>query len=117
MKLLVFVLNKTEKLDEVLMELAKRNIKGATIIDSKGMARMLCNNHDEDEIPFLGSVKAFLNPEKEKSNVVLIVIEDEQLKEGISAIEFVVGDLSNKDVGIVFSLPIDFVKGLYNDGK
>ncbi len=117
MKLLFLVLNKTEKLDDLLVEFVNRNIKGATIIDSAGMARILCDKHDNDEIPFLGSIRAYLYPEREKSNIILTVIEDNQLNEAIEAIESVVGDLSKKDVGIVFSVPIDFVKGIYKSGK
>ncbi|MFA9375474.1 MAG: hypothetical protein ACERKZ_01855 [Lachnotalea sp.] len=117
MKLLFFVLNKTECLDDVLVEFVNRNINGATVIDSAGMARILCDKHDNCEIPFLGSIRAYLHPEREKSNIILTVLEDDQLKGAIEAIESIVGDLSKKDTGIVFSVPIDFVKGLYKSGK
>lgn len=117
MKVLFFVLNKTEKLDDVLMEFVKRDINGATVIDSAGMARILCNKHDNDEIPFLGSIRAYLYPEREKSNIILTVIEDNKLDEAVEAIESVIGDLSKNDTGIVFSVPIDFVKGIYKSGK
>ena len=116
MKLLFYVLNKTEKLDAVLTEFARRNINGATVIDSAGMARLLSHKHDEDEIPFLGSVRAFLNPEREKSNVIFTVIQDNQLSDAISAIEHVVGDLSTKNNGVAFSVPIDFTKGICGIG-
>lgn len=117
MKLLFFVLNKTEKLDEVLVEFVNRNITGATVIDSAGMARLLSNNHDNAEIPFLGSLRNYLYPEREKSYTILTVIEDNQLEAAIEAIEMVVGDLLEKDTGIVFSVPIDFMKGIYKSGK
>ena len=67
MKLLFFVLNETEKLDDVLTELATNGIKGATVIDSMGMARILSNNHDDNEISFLSSLRSFLSPEREKT--------------------------------------------------
>lgn len=117
MKLLFFVLNKTEKLDAVLTEYARRDISGATVLDSMGMARILSHKHDEDEIPFLGSLRAFLNPEREKSNVIFAVIKDSQLTEAVEAIESVVGNLSHKDTGVVFSVPIDFMKGFEKIGK
>lgn len=112
MKLLVFILNKEEKLDEILTEFAHGNISGATIIDSMGMARLLNNEHDEDEIPFLGSLRMFLHPEREHSKMILTVIQDGQLPKAINIIESVVGDLSEKDNGIAFSIPIDFAKGI-----
>jgi len=116
MRLLFFVLNKTEKLDDVLIEFAHRNISGATVLESAGMARLLSNKHDEGEIPFLSSITAFLNPEREKSNVIFTVIKDSQLSEAINAIEHVVGNLSENDTGIVFSLPIDYTKGISGIG-
>jgi nitrogen regulatory protein PII len=112
MKLLFFVLNKEEKLDEILTEFTRINISGATVVDSMGMARLLSHEHDEDEIPFLGSLRSFLNPEREKSKMILTVIQDSQLSEAVSAIESIVGNLSGKDNGIVFSVPIDFAKGI-----
>jgi len=112
MQILVLVLNKTEKLDAILTEFAHSNIHGATVLESAGMARILSHKHDEDEIPFLASVRAFLNPEREKSNVVFTVINNDQENEAISAIERVLGDLSTKDNGIVFSIPINCAKGI-----
>jgi hypothetical protein len=116
MKLLFYVLNKTEKLDALLTEFTHRNIHGATVLESVGMARVLSHQHDADEIPFLGSIRAFLNPEKEKGNVIFTVIKDEQLTDAISAIEYVVGDLSLKDNGVAFCVPIDYTKGFCEIG-
>lgn len=117
MKLLIFVLNKTEKLDDVLTEFARRNMCGATVLDSMGMARMLAGTHDEEEIPFLGSLRQFLNSERRQNNVILAAIDDEQVDEAVAAIESVVGDLSNEDTGVVFCLPIDYTKGICKIGK
>ena len=117
MKLIIFVMNKTEKLDALLTEFARRELCDATIIDSMGMARMLASGHDEDEIPFLGSLRAFLNPERRRSKVILAAIRDDQLDEIVKAIEGVIGDLSNRDTGVLFSVPIDYAKGICKVGK
>jgi len=117
MKLLIFVLNKTEKLDEILTEFARINIRGATILESAGMARLLSHNHDEEEIPFLGSLRTFLTLEREKSNVIIAAIQASQLTDAVAAIESIVGDLSNKDTGVVFTVPIDYTKGIFEIGK
>jgi hypothetical protein len=117
MRLLFYVLNKTEKLDDILTEFARRNISGATVLESMGMARILSHKHDEDEIPFLGSVRKFLNPEREKSNLIFAIINDNQLEEAVNIIEGIVGDLSAKNNGVVFSLPLDYIKGITENGK
>jgi len=81
------------------------------------MARLLSHKHDEDEIPFLGSLRTFLNPEREKSKTIFTVIREDQLQEAVDAIESVVGDLSCRDAGVIFSVPIDFTKGICEVGE
>ena len=117
MKLLFFVLNKIEKRDAVLTEFARRKISGATVIESAGMARLLNQKHDEAEIPFLASLRQYLNPEKVKNLVIFTVIHDCQLEEAVDAIESVVGDISIEDTGVIFSVPIDFTKGIFDIGE
>ncbi|WMJ83759.1 P-II family nitrogen regulator [Oscillospiraceae bacterium LTW-04] len=111
MRLMVFVLNKTELLEPLLAEFLQAGISGATILESTGMARVL-TQYEGNEIPFIGSIRALLNPERSKSETILFVIKDEQLKTAVATIEKVVGNIYNKDTGIIFSIPIDFVKGL-----
>lgn len=117
MRLLFLVLNKTEKLDAVLAEFARNNICGATVLESTGMARVLGDSYSEEDIPLLASLRSFLNPARKGNNVVFAVVNDNQLNNAIKAIESVVGDLSEKDTGIVFSMPIDFVKGICDIGE
>ncbi|WP_050741856.1 hypothetical protein [Acetobacterium bakii] len=117
MKLLVFVLSQTDKLDTLLAGFASANICGATVLESMGMARYLSHKHDDDEIPFLSSLRTFLNPEVVNGNVIFMVIEDEEIPKAIEVIESSIGDLNENDSGIVFTLPIDFAKGLCTVGK
>lgn len=112
LRVLFFVLNKTEKLDDILTEFAHNGIGGATILSSTGMARVLSSHTDDDDIPFLGSVRAFLNPDRKKSNTIFAVLNDEQVNTAVEVIEKTVGNLNHKDTGIVFTFPVDFVKGL-----
>lgn len=111
MKLMVFVLNKTEKLEPLLAELLQAGISGATILQSTGMARVL-TQYDGNDIPFIGSIRALLNPERSKSETILFVIKDDQTEIAVATIEKVVGNICNKDTGIIFTVPIDFAKGL-----
>jgi len=111
MRLLVLVLNHEDKLEDLLAEFLKIGISGATVISSTGMARVL-TGRDEEDIPLFGSIRAFLNPEREQNHTILTVIRNEQLSVAVAAIESVIGDLSEKDSGIVFSMPVDFVRGI-----
>lgn len=117
MRAFFYVLNKTEYLDSLLDEFVHNGIKGATIIESTGMARILSSRYDEDELPFLASLRNFLNPERSHSNIIFMIIEDDQLKKAVDIIEKTVGDLSEENNGIAFSFPVDYVKGTIRNGK
>ena len=117
MRLLFLVLNKTEKIDELLSEFASKQLCSATVVESMGMASLLSQKYDDNEIPLLASLRKYLNPERTKNYTLFAVIEDEQLQEIVDTIESVVGDLAAEDTGIVFSVPIDFTKGLCGFGK
>ncbi len=108
MKLVLYVMNKTEYLEEFLHELNENGVKGATIISSTGMARTLARN---DDMNFIGSLKAvFANPRKE-SNVILIALKDELVPTVYKVIDNVCGNLNEPDSGIAFTIPIEDVVG------
>ena len=112
MKLFVLILSRVEKLDDLMTEFAHKDICGATILDSVGMARELYGSaHDEEEISFLGSIRGFLNGPRQGSKTIFTVCRDEQVDVIIKAVEKIVGDLSEPDTGIMFTVPLDFVRG------
>jgi len=117
MQLLFFVLNKIEKLDAVLAELAKKDLCGATVLESRGMARILADKYDEGEIPFLGQLRDLLHPGTQASKVIMAVVDADQVPEVVDVIEGIVGDLTNEDTGVVFSIPIAYTKGICGIGK
>jgi hypothetical protein len=114
MKLFVLVLNKTEKLEALLKEFLREEICGATVLQSTGMARVL-SDYDDEDVPFLTSIKKVLRPDREKNFTIFTVLRDEQVQRAVAAVQRVVGDLGCKDTGIVFCVPVDFAKGLEED--
>ena len=113
MRLFVLILNRVEKLDDLMTAYAREKICGATIIDSTGMARELYGSHHaEEEISFFGSIRKYLNDDSRKtSKTILTVLREDQLETIIRLTEEVVGDFSEPDVGIMVSLPLDFARG------
>ena len=113
MRLFVLVLNRTDKLDDLMTHFAAAGICGATILESTGMARELYgSHHDEEEISFLGSIRGFLDSGARRGNkTIFTVLRDEQLTRIIQIVEEVVGDLAAPDSGIMFSMPLDFARG------
>ena len=53
MKLLVIVLNNTQKFEDLFLELTNNGIRGGTIIDTSGMAGSLASVYNE--LPLFGT--------------------------------------------------------------
>lgn len=77
----------------------------------------MASHSDEGEVPFFGAMRAFLKPERENSNLIIAAVNDDHVDNAVKAIEDVIGDLSKPDTGVVFTVPISYVKGLYKDGN
>lgn len=110
MKLLVLILNDLDKLEQLLQKFNDEKISGATIINSTGMARTLAEIGDE---ALFGSLRHLLNMDRNENRTILMVLNENKVVNTVSLIESVVGDLNNPDTGIVFTLPLDFVKGAF----
>lgn len=109
MKLMVFVLNKTDVLHFLLEDFTKAGIKGATIINSAGMAMTLSKLSDNF---FENSLRAIFDVDRTDNTTIFAVIHDEQVEVARQVIKDVVGDLSKPHTGIFFTMPIDFVDGM-----
>ena len=110
MQLLVLVLNKIELLEELLAQLSIGGIRGATILHSTGMATTLA--HAEEEVPMFRTLTKILNPDREESRTILMVLKKEQAAAAKKIIDDVTGGISKPNTGILFSVPIDSVEGM-----
>lgn len=108
MKLVVYVLVKPDSLQTLLAALTKANIKGGTILSSTGMGRELMLS---DENIIFGSLRKILTNNARETKTLFFVADDPQVAIITQVIEKVIGKLEGPDSGILFSLPIDFVKG------
>lgn len=109
MQVFFLVINKVSLVDELLKEFASIGIHGATIIDSTGMGRALMNS--EEEIPIFANLRMLLNEAKPYNKTIFAVLEDEQVPQAAEAVRKVVGDFSNPDMGIMFTVPIHYLGG------
>ncbi len=110
MQLLVVVLNKVEKLDDLLLELSDNGIRGGTIIDTMGMVKTLANDHSE--IPLFGSLKSLLNEDRPINKTIFMVLPDEKIPVAMSCVRRIVPDLDKRNEGIMFTLPVNKAEGL-----
>lgn len=108
MQLLVLVLNKVECLERLLKEFTQNGIKGATILDSKGMAHSL---NEYSEFKFTASLRMLLDPDHAESKTIFLVTEEDRISEISHIINRVTGGLSNPDTGVMFTLPVLYTEG------
>ena len=108
MKLLVFVLNKEELLEEVLAAYLEAGIPGATILDSEGMGRFLTY-----EVPLFADFKEFMKGNKQDNKTIFSVIQNEKSIPRLEKLlDKVCGGLDEPGTGILFTLPLDYARGL-----
>lgn len=110
MQLLVLILNKLDCMEDILKSFVEQGIKGATILDSVGMARVLTRDKN-DELPLFGSLRMILNENRPFNKTIFVVLNDKQVPDAISSVKNIL-DLSKPDSGILFTLPISHVEGI-----
>jgi nitrogen regulatory protein P-II 1 len=108
MKLLVYVLNQVELLDKFIKALKEAGIKGATIIPSSGMASRLFGSDDQN---LIGSLRMIFDQPRKESNVIMMALEDEQVDTVFEIVDVVLGGVDKPNTGILFTVPIDKIKG------
>ncbi len=111
MELMVLILNKTECLNEILSRFLKEGIRGATILESRGMAHSL---YEYNELKFMVSLRQLLDPDHKDSNTVLAVVEKEQIAAISRIVNEVTGGLDKPDSGVLFTLPVGYAEGFGN---
>lgn len=117
MKLLVFVLNNTLKLNELLLALSNSGLNGATILKSVGMARSIFEygkDKDKDKETnnvIISTLKVLLSKKEPENRTIFTVVDDEGEKIFCDVVERVIGSLTKENTGIMFTIPILSVRG------
>lgn len=103
---LFLVLNETDYLDEILARFVDVGVRGATILDSQGMASALASSNEKD-FPFFGSLKILFEGARPFNKTIFTVLENEELVDRtVAAVKDVLGDINTPGVGFMFSVPI-----------
>lgn len=112
MYVLTIVLNKKEYLPEVLSTLMKQGVRGATIIDSKGMAGAVVHG-DMRSVPLFGSLMKFVDGAHPYNTTIFSVISGEELLNStLSAINDVFKNATKPGAGFMFTVPVSGIYGL-----
>jgi hypothetical protein len=108
MKLVVFVLNKEELIEEALMAYVEAGITGATIMDTEGMGRFLTY-----EVPLFADFKSFMKGNKPYNKTIFSVVQhDDAIPRLEKLLDKLCGGFDNPGTGILFSIPVDYARGL-----
>lgn len=110
MEALFIVLNDLTYLDQILSEFVELKVRGATIIDSMGMARAIM---DSEGLNFLmsGPFQHSLDQEQKYSKTIFTVIpEGQKTEEVVDAVRKIVEKSKKQVIGFMFTVP---VSGIY----
>ena len=109
MQLLILILNRIDLLEDLLSALADYGLKGATVLDSTGMARVLTDSKNQH---FLNTLKMLLDPDLQENKTILMAVKEEQIEDIKQIIHMITGGLHKPDTGVLFGVPITFMEGL-----
>lgn len=110
MQLLVAVINHEELVDDVLAGFVELGITGATLLESKGMGRVL--SHD---VPIFAGVRSLEARSRAANRTLFCVADDAKIEQAIAMIQETCGDLSRPGAGILFTVPVTRVLGLASE--
>jgi nitrogen regulatory protein PII len=110
MNLLVVVLYHEEHLRALLEKLSSIDVRGATVIESTGMGKLLAS-----DVPIFSTLtKLLAGVESREPNytVFSVIRTDETLEKAVALVHEVVGDMRKSGTGILFVLPVSRIEGL-----
>ncbi len=108
MELLVCVVNRDEKLEQILSGFLELGVTGATVLHSEGMGRVL-----SQEVPVFAGLQTLMSRSRPQNTTILSVIESpEVLQRAVDMVQEVCGSLDEPSTGIIFTIPLNRVVGL-----
>ncbi len=110
MQVVTLVLNKTECLEALLEALLESGIRGATVLESTGMMRVI--DQSGDDLPMFAALRQMFDHTRKASKTIVMVLTDEEVQTAREVIDRVTGGLSQPDTGILFGVPALFVEGM-----
>ena len=106
-KLVFIVLNRDEYLEEVLEGFVELDVRGATVIDSVGMGQLIAH-----AAPVFGGISRLVTGARPYNKTIFTVVEAAKIEAIVKVYEQICGSLDDPGAGLIFTVPVDFVKGL-----
>jgi len=106
MQLLILILNRAEKLEEVLTYFLEEGVAGATVLESEGMGRIL-----SQEVPIFAGFRDLFAPAQPLNRTILSVVPDEVVERIGAGVGEILGGWGKPGTGLLFTLPVSRVWG------
>jgi nitrogen regulatory protein PII len=109
--LAVFVLNDPDRCHDILDAWEGAGVRGITILQSSGLGRVRKAGM-LDDLPLIPSLDDLFKHTETHHRTLLTVVKDQnQIDAIVNATQEVIGDLEQKDTGILFVVPVSQVYG------
>jgi len=110
--LVVMIIDNPEQCPGVLEAWRDIGVKGATVLESTGMGRLMKAGL-RDDMPLIPNLSSFLGLREEPNRTIFSVVEDQAtVDQMVARAQEIVGDLDDPHTGILFVLPVLQVHGL-----
>jgi nitrogen regulatory protein P-II 1 len=112
MYLILFVLNKAEKINEILDAWETIGVPGVTILHSTGIGRTRQQQGIWDDLPLMPSLRSLLEHEELFNRTLFTVVNDESMIDDlVNSAQEIVGDLDMPGTGLIVVLPVSKIYG------
>ncbi len=108
MKALYIVIRETQYIQAILEMFLQKNIKGATILESEGMASAITRKSDLFAAMHHNTFYGQSDPEDKKhSKTIITVMKDDQVAEVVTEVRRILQPCNKRAIGFMFSMPVD----------
>ncbi len=106
-ELLVCIVKEHHLVEEILTGFLELGIRGATVIDGRGMGQILST-----DVPIFAGFKALFPGGSSGTYMIYSVVGQGLVNEAIKLTEEICGNLDKAGAGFIFTVPVKRVKGL-----
>ncbi|MDY0010628.1 MAG: hypothetical protein RBR96_02680 [Candidatus Izemoplasmatales bacterium] len=110
MEALFIVLNDLSYLDQILSKFVEMKVRGATILDSMGMARAIMDNEGLNFLMSGPFQRTFESDQKSSKTIFTVIPEPSKVEEVVREVRAIVETSNKQVIGFMFTVP---VSGIY----
>jgi hypothetical protein len=113
MYLILLVLNNPDLLENLLIAWEEKGVQGATVLFSTGLGRIRELDSWRDDMPLIPSLSDFYQaPENMNRTIFTTAKDDAEVDAIVAATIEVVGDLDERETGLLLVLPVASAYGV-----